>query len=692
MSEMLFTEVFDSDSEKNYPVINLNPKAKIPNTFGIKVPGNENLVAKMVSYTSEGDAVKQVKAGDRYAHVILMSLSEKGTPAELKGGLGLDPIGALNTIFDTIYANVRKYKMDAILFRFPAKKMKGQAHILQRVMKRLVQQRAAGRFAVLDAMFNFTAKHAYVLVYRKSKPIEDISGIPGINADLYTRVESQVGDVYVSKKDGVQVTKDDAIAGSIAAVEKSRSDKTVIMRTKISRRVLAQSQSLSTDNFTNSKWEEYENTASKLSKPATAEPIKNSEELKSLINSDSTKYAVAEYGSDLIAGRMNNITKIPGMDRIAREKDIAKKLVNRLKDTPVTSLKSMEVFTEELLANIDLLKDDFFAKNAKNYGPTYYTEEEKQAGLERMWVQERTNAIRNAVSEYADKSAGRLRHFTEIHDPDYTAAQKRGIKEYVGSGYSDINDYLLGRYNPNMYDTLQEPEVIKAIDSLDSAFEKGERLPEGITLWRAQTIRAPIWESLIKNKVFYFRNFVSTSMRPIIFGAWKGSAALGVAPDEVRTQLTVDKTEEEMVAPVIKTDIVRAMVGWALEGGHKINVIYPGSLSMAKGEVEIILPRGTTIQINKITDASYNNGIEYRNQKLIQGEIMTSDQLDEAVVYDGDALFETGELIEMADEPTPVDSFDQFVKAEKTSPSRTARSLLAALIDIDDMPERFVQG
>ncbi|MGG7384624.1 ADP-ribosyltransferase, partial [Escherichia coli] len=85
------------------------------------------------------------------------------------------------------------------------------------------------------------------------------------------------------------------------------------------------------------------------------------------------------------------------------------------------------------------------------------------------------------------------------------------IREYCGSGYTDINNLLLGRYNPERYDVMSEKEIESAINNLDSAFENGDRIPEGITVYRAQSMTAPIYEALVKNKVFYFRNFVSTS-------------------------------------------------------------------------------------------------------------------------------------------------------------------------------------
>ncbi|WP_211257024.1 hypothetical protein, partial [Xanthomonas pisi] len=84
MSEQL-NEVFES--EGSLPVVNLNPKAKVPQVWKIG-DIDTNIVVRLFSYLSEGDAVKQVKLGDKYAHVVIMSLSEKGNLAEWKNGLG----------------------------------------------------------------------------------------------------------------------------------------------------------------------------------------------------------------------------------------------------------------------------------------------------------------------------------------------------------------------------------------------------------------------------------------------------------------------------------------------------------------------------------------------------------------------------------------------------------------------------
>lgn len=689
MSEQL-NEVFES--EGTMPVVNLNPKLKVPQIWKIGDVDSQ-LVARMVSYVSEGDAIKQVKLGDKYAHVILMSLSAKGTPAELKGGLGPEPINAVNTIFDTVYAQVKKLRMDAIMFRFPTKKMKGQGPIVQRVLSRLVMQKTGGRFKVVPSMFQFTGKHTYVLVVRKNARIDDIAGMPGINPDLYTRVDSEVGEVYVSKKEGVQVTKETAIAGSIAAVEEKRNDRAVVTRTKISRRQIAASQALTSDVILDpAKFEEYEATAAEFSKPATAPEIPEASQIKDSIESKAARAKSAMLAASGAAFHLREFHKIPLSRREKFEEDFAKELQRRIGDAPLTSVKSMQSFIQLMLDTVEEHKHEFIEKEKSSF----FSADQSDEAITRKWNIERTKLIKAALQGYAKNVSEQIQTITMTRTPlQYTNAEKRGIKEYVGSGYSDINAMLLGRYRDG--DTLTEKEATTAIKNLDDAFKKGDRLPEGITLWRSQTVRKPIFEAMIQNRVFYFRNFVSTSLSPIIFGGWKGNQGVAMASDNTRAVLTVDKSDETAIVPDQEIRMVqeygeeriRVSLGWAIEGAHKINVVYPGDLSNMSGEMEVILPRGTMLQINKITDASYNDGMVYNNQKFVQAEVMTADALNESmVVYDGDALVESGELVAMdMDEVEPVAvDFSKFVKS-----TAVGLGLLASFIDIEDTPPKFVE-
>ncbi|AZV00917.1 Alt-like RNA polymerase ADP-ribosyltransferase [Escherichia phage vB_EcoM_005] len=694
MTEQL-NEVFES--EGTLPTVNLNPKLKVPQIWKIG-DAESQLVARMVSYASEGDAIKQVKLGDKYAHVILMSLSAKGTPAELKGGLGPTPVDAINTIFDVVYDQVKKLRMDAVMFRFPTKKMKGQGPIVQRIIQRLVAQKTGGRFKVVPAMYQFTGKHTYILVVRKQADIEDIKGMPGINSELYTKVDSDVGEVYISKKEGAQVTKETAIAGSIAKVEERRTDKMVITKTKISRRAIAASQSLEADRNEGELFQKYEQTANEFSAPATAELIPQAAEVELSLSSETAKDKLATAIDFKIYNTMDDSFKFA--DEVSYGDKInssLEKFVKKIKNEKTTSVKALAAFVEVANEIAESIKSDWFEDYRKD---NFHLEKEiLNENSERVWKQRKSSFLSKIMYTYAIESTREILNITTSRDPkQYTLAEKRAIREYASSAYVDINNVLLGRYKPGFYEVLDESEVKRAIDGMDSAFKNGDRLPEGIMVYRAQSLRAPIYEALVKNKVFYFRNYVSTSLAPIIFGGFKENAAIGLASDDVRKELNIDNNDEGVTisASQVRThmyapDQIRVDVGWAISGAHKVNVIYPGQLSMHANEKEIILPRGLLVKIDKIVDASANTGSAVSNNKFIQAEVMTSDELQESVVYDGDVLVETGELVVYQDDfdtsESPV-SFDSFVKSTRVD----VLTLLASCIDLYDIPEKFIQG
>ncbi|UNI73262.1 hypothetical protein [Escherichia phage CLB_P2] len=686
MTEQL-NEVFES--EGTLPTVNLNPKLKVPQIWKIG-DAESQLVARMVSYASEGDAIKQVKLGDKYAHVILMSLSAKGSPAELKGGLGPTPIDAINTIFDVVFEQVKKLRMDAVMFRFPTKKMKGQGPIVQRIIQRLVAQKTGGRFKVVPAMYQFTGKHTYILVVRKQADIEDIKGMPGINSELYTKVDSDVGEVYISKKEGVQVTKETAIAGSIAKVEERRTDKMVITKTKISRRAIAASQSLESYRNESELFKKYEATAADFNKPATAPLIPEAQEMVTNNNSPAAKNKVANIVAEGTAEELHYDYKMFPLHGIGEiQEKIKEKILTAIKNEPLTSVKALEKYASVINTVFEEYKGEWLAihnKTRKGQPDDVWNEL-----TESKWKAAKTKFIKKRVYSFAGVGGGIMVDITLGHSADkYTPSQKRGIREYCGSGYGDINNLLLGRYNPQNYEVMSEKDIESAVNNLDSAFENGDRLPEGITVYRAQSMTWAIYNALVKNKVFYFRNFVSTSLTPIIFGRFGVThAGVGLLEPEVRAELTVDKNDEGYTKVQGSGDKL-VKVGWAIDGASKVNVVFPGQLGIAT-EAEIILPRGLMVKINKITDASNNDGIISNNTKLIQAEVMTSDELQESVVYDGDVLMETGELVVYQDDfdtsESPV-SFDSFVKSTRFD----VLPLLASCIDLYDIPEKFIQG
>lgn len=501
------------------------------------------------------------------------------------------------------------------------------------------------------------------------------------------------------KKEGAQVTKETAIAGSIAKVEERRTDKMVITKTKISRRAIAASQSLEADRNEGELFQKYEQTASEFSAPATAELIPQAAEVELSLSSETAKDKLATAIDFKIYNTMDDSFKFA--DEVSYGDKINSSLetfVKKIKNEKTTSVKALAAFVEAANEIAESIKSDWFEDYRKD---NFHLEKEiLNENSERVWKQRKSSFLSKIMYTYAIESTREILNITTSRDPkQYTLAEKRAIREYASSAYIDINNVLLGRYKPGFYEVLDESEVKRAIDGMDSAFKNGDRLPEGITVYRAQSLRAPIYEALVKNKVFYFRNYVSTSLAPIIFGGFKENAAIGLASDDVRKELNIDNNDEGVTisASQVRThmyapDQIRVDVGWAISGAHKVNVIYPGQLSMHANEKEIILPRGLLVKIDKIVDASANTGSgAVSNNKFIQAEVMTSDELQESVVYDGDVLMETGELVVYQDDfdtsESPV-SFDSFVKSTRFD----VLPLLASCIDLYDIPEKFIQG
>ncbi|ADO19552.1 RNA polymerase ADP-ribosylase [Shigella phage SP18] len=600
MTELL-SEVFEGES--NIPAINLS-KSKVPQIWNIQVPGNDNLIARMVSYASEGDAIKQVKTGDKYAHVILMSLNSNGTPAILKGGLGDNPIGAIKSIFDVVYEQVKLMKMDAIMFRFPTRKMKGQERTIQRVLARLIMARAGGQFKVLDDMYQYTGKHTYVLIYRKSKPIESIAGIPGINTELYTKVESKVGDVYVDKATGETVTKNEAIAASIAKVEEKRTDQAVVVKTKFSKRAAINALYSGNEPTGLAKFSpEHKEIYTKLSTSSavhSADDARESQIAKASIKViDRAGDEYADY-FDLVAqggvGEDKTKTRV-AMDvfNALKEVDMEHKIsefsnVLRASKNPVDTLRRVA----------DMLLDD---------------------SIVGTWAREdkTKEAIRIIADEIYTKAIQPLFHISD--NPEITEDQAEAIKAYTRGKYTAINNFLLGKAD------AKESEI-KMISDMDKVFENGVKLPKGTIIYRAQVMPTDMAINSIKNKTMYLPMFASTSLAPNIFGRM-GHTAANLDPNALSSDIddgAIDATIKSATGsakPTIK-------IGMIIKGAENIKVVIPGDLANWSVETEVILPRGTMLKIDKVYGATAGMMGSMGKYILVECSILENDQIDES--------------------------------------------------------------
>lgn len=682
----LITELFDEDT--TLPITNLNPKKKIPQIFSVHVDDAiEQPGFRLCTYTSGGDTNRDLKMGDKMMHIVPFTLTAKGSIAKLKG-LGPSPINYINSVFTVAMQTMRQYKIDACMLRILKSKTAGQARQIQVIADRLIRSRSGGRYVLLKELWDYDKKYAYILIHRKNVSLEDIPGVPEISTELFTKVESKVGDVYINKDTGVQVTKNEAIAASIAQENDKRSDQAVIVKVKISRRAIAQSQSLESSRFETPMFQKFEASAAELNKPADAPLISDANELTVISTSG---FALENALNSVTAGMaFREASIIPEDKESDVNAEIKNKALERLRKESITSIKTLETIASIVDDTLEKYKSAWLERNINKH--SHLNQDAANELVQNSWNAIKTKIIRRELRGYALTVGWSLHSIVENKDSSkYTPAQKRGIREYVGSGYVDMNNALLGLYNPDERTSiLTAPEIEQAIDNLDSAFKNGDRLPKGITLYRSQRMLPSIYEALVKNRVFYFRNFVSTSLYPNIFGTWMTDSAVGVLPDEKRLSISIDKNDEGLVNS--SDNLVG--IGWVITGADKVNVVLPGGSLAPSNEMEVILPRGLMVKVNKITDASYNDGTVKTNNKLIQAEVMTTEELTESVIYDGDRLMETGEVVAMTDDIEIEDRVDfaSFVSSNVKQKAESSLGIIASCIDITNMPYKFVQG
>lgn len=680
----LITELFDEDT--TLPITNLNPKKKIPQIFSVHVDDAiEQPGFRLCTYTSGGDTNRDLKMGDKMMHIVPFTLTAKGSIAKLKG-LGPSPINYINSVFTVAMQTMRQYKIDACMLRILKSKTAGQARQIQVIADRLIRSRSGGRYVLLKELWDYDKKYAYILIHRKNVSLEDIPGVPEISTELFTKVESKVGDVYINKDTGVQVTKNEAIAASIAQENDKRSDQAVIVKVKISRRAIAQSQSLESSRFETPMFQKFEASAAELNKPADAPLISDSNELTVISTSG---FALENALSSVTAGMaFREASIIPEDKESIINAEIKNKALEKLRKESITSIKTLETIASIVDDTLEKYKGAWFERNINRH--SHLNQDAANELVQNSWNAIKTKIIRRELRGYALTAGWSLHPIVENKDSSkYTPAQKRGIREYVGSGYVDMNNALLGLYNPDERTSiLTASEIEQAIDNLDSAFKNGERLPKGITLYRSQRMLPSIYEAMVKNRVFYFRNFVSTSLYPNIFGTWMTDSSIGVLPDEKRLSVSIDKTDEGLVNS--SDNLVG--IGWVITGADKVNVVLPGGSLAPSNEMEVILPRGLMVKVNKITDASYNDGTVRTNNKLIQAEVMTTEELTESVIYDGDHLMETGELVTMTGDIEDRVDFASFVSSNVKQKVESSLGIIASCIDIANMPYKFVQG
>ncbi|AAQ81505.1 hypothetical protein 44RRORF187c [Aeromonas phage 44RR2.8t] len=625
-------EVFDSAMKFN--VANLTPKAKVPHMMAIAAAGKENLVVRFCNYAAKGDAVKQVKPGDKFMQVQIMQMSDKGNLQVLKGGLGSDPIDAMNAICDTTIDVMKLIHADACLIRFPIKQLQGQSKTLARIAERIVNKRGKGMFQYVPGMAKFENKYMYILVARKSKQLADIKGL-GIDPELYEIVPAAVGEVVIDKKTGEKVTKVEAVEGTLAAKENKRSPRSVLTGAHLDKKAfLDASRALTSDKFANSleiHGDRFENPDEITALGGKTSP--ESEAIGVIVNSP-------RYGN----GDLGQV------------------------DLPYEVVKKYEVVNAKNMASLAYDISEYLS-------PRFDELTNKSESLTReKYIENHMVDMMRAVNDSQRKKMSQVISFADVYNEKHmTNEVSTAVKQYTGVYYEDINDVFVLNMKPGE----REERWIKG---LDKGFKNiGMKLPEGMSVYRGMKVASELANISLANKMFYFSNYVSCSFTPNIFGS-------GIGGNKNISKAMIS-SEETQVAEQKKT-----FFGFAVHD-VQVPVIIPGNTSKHPHENEVILPRGTTFKFTAVSKAEIiDPDYSFSSQTTVWAECIavSASSLNESdVVYDGDHLMETGEL-------KIIQGFSSFLsesvvadEAQKLNKAQVGRNILASIISDEDMSPKF---
>lgn len=681
MSEHLqqLDEVFDEEKAA-LPVTNLYPATKIPQIFAIKAP-SDSVVLRMCSYTGGGDSNKNIKPGDKMIHAIMLGLSAKGGLVKLKN-LTDDPIGVISTAFDIVASTAKQYKIDACMFRIAKNKLGGKARQVQIILERLVRSRLGGRYVILKELYDYDSKYAYILIHRKGIDLTTVQGIPEISTELFIKTETKVGDVYVSKETGKPVTKDEAVAATIAQENDSRSDQAVIARTKISRRETIMAQYGNKASYDTSDWTpEVSKIRDNLN---AAPPVYLATESPNEDVAIITKSSVEEI-RDHIDDALTDIEMYYDGDEEDRRNTSYKfkRFVEDLKTKTKNFNKSIALMTPRTEAEIDKMTkkaaieyyDIIKEFNGKNHLEIFkklagiivntYAEGEVMPDQRQEFVTDLISRFNSDINSSIVKQYGLLAD--KLSPKGLTTDEVNAIMRYCGTAYSEINDFLIGG------DTSVKTVREKIIPNLDSAFQKGGvTLPKGTPVYRGMSIPYNDLAPALERKLFYFTNFVSTSLVPAFVGMYGSS--VDVLDRDGSKEIDFDNGDEFNKDEIASYQI-KPRVGLAINGADKIKVIVPGGLTDFKEECEVILPRGTVIKFNRAWLSK--KGINSKSA-LIEATIVSPESITESTeVYDGDALINEGVVKRLSfskflkENEEPVDDDSVYVSDETEAVKRS---------------------
>lgn len=661
-------EAFDESNQ--YPVVNLNPKMNPPQLFQLIQPGVEApIVAKFGGTSTLGEKITKLTKSDKALQIVLFSLSSKGNFAELKNGLGVDPMTTISTIIQLTKEIIKTQQIDSIMIRYPAKKMKGRGPQLQRIFK-AIAKRVLPSFTTLDEISEFDGgKHGYVVLYKKSKGLDD-SALPAPNPERFTKVETSVGEKFVDDKTGKSVSKPEAIAATIADNSAKQTDKEIMSKTRISRQAMirAQGQFIKPD-FSISAPSVKAQSEFDLSAKMTVSSDEDREDMRvqNIANAPQSGIQTVEIDIDEYINDLNQFD-IAIVKYTRAENDLWRKYE---KSNPTTEERiklkavvetyyavSREINQNNAVEKLALLMTKLKALNMNQFDTAYMAKLVTRAVLAPL------------IDKVPDDN-------TEI--PDLDKNESNLIRGYTGTDYKDINNALLG------LDSF--PKVVQEkVSRLDDVIvRKGTKLPEDTVLYRLQRVKSDESKRLLENKVFYFRNFVSTSLKPLIFNysPFGANATLAVTGTDFDTtsQSTDEFIDDVQLDQAKGEDITYAFV---ISKASRIKSLVLGASSKYPTESEVVLPRGTTLKINKIYGRDSAADDYNHKAMLLMSEVMDPELLDESVdVYDGDMFLSEGTLV-----PIKKSLFATLYESTD-KPSEEGYDLLASIINTD-VPEKFI--
>ena len=626
-------EVFDTASDLVYPVVNMKPGSKMPQIFLIKNGDENNLIVRMMALSGDGDKLRVLNPSDKNVIVELMSINDRGRHVVLQGGIGKDPIKTIVTVFDTVYKNLNTQIVDSIMFRFQTKKMKGQTKAINRILERLALTRGKGKFVPLKELSNFTGKFSYVMLHKKKLDLEKLPGAKNISDDVEI-VKTNVGDVYVDKESGKQVTKSKIIADAVVETLNKISDKEMVNKTRLSRREIMNAQYNdhveSTYIIGTKAHKEYEENSNKVivSKPDEFTKESNIHTMISIFNDN------------------DKISKQIALENV--EHAISENDGNHLGGIPrlIFYTAKQKLSVEESLQSAKKYVDIRYSINLENAEDKFREVVELIKSFEHDDKEDEIQSCAYVLERLAsDVSATFANTFGNYQNDGLNENERSALESYCSFGFKDLNNYLIGNQKST-------PKVKKLLEDLDNLFvDKSIKLKNGLKLYRGMKIPTSMINTVFSNKTFYFKNYVSSSLSPIIFGNYANISKNFTHSNE--------DNDETIVANLKTSYSSDVEFGLIISGGHKVKVVIPGNISQFASECEVVLPRGIAIKFDRLI--SHNTEVK---TTLAYVSIIDPDLLDESeTIYDGDALIESGEI-------KPVEnyhktSFMQFVNEPK---------------------------